>query len=453
MRNNMKRIIYQSLINWSTSLGRRPVILRGARQVGKTYAVRHLGEQFEHFVEINFERSPKYQTFFQEDLDPKRIIEVLQLATGKSIIPGKTLLFFDEVQVCPQVIIALRYFYEELQDLHVIAAGSLLDFAIEKIGVPVGRVSFLYMYPLSFIEFLVAANQKRLAQYIMQKNPEEPVSESIHTKLLKLLGEYMLTGGMPKAVSQWITDRSLEACSETHRAIITSYQQDFDKYCNKYELKYTSLIFNQVPTLICQTFKFSHLDTPYQKRELEPCLELLIKANVIHKVLHTTAQGVPLGATINFDKYKLLFVDIALCQTMLGMTEKNWIIDPLQTFVNKGALCEALVGQELLAYSSCDDKAALYYWQRTSRGSQAEVDYIISDKNRIIPIEVKGGKGSTLRSMHAFLETHQQVAYGVRFSTQNYSIYDAIRSYPLYAVAAIFLENKVLQSFCEEELK
>jgi hypothetical protein len=446
----MKRLIYQALIEWSASLGRRPILLRGARQVGKTHAVRHLGEQFEHFVEINFERSPKYRAFFQEDLDPKRIVEILQLETGTPIIPGKTLLFFDEIQVCPEVIIALRYFYEELADLHVIAAGSLLDFAIEKMGVPVGRVSFLYLYPLSFIEFLAAAGHMQLAQYILQKGPEEPAPELIHKKLLKLLGEYMLTGGMPKAVSQWITQRSLEACSETHQTIVASYQQDFDKYCKKHEIKYAQLIFNKVPALICQVFKFSHLETPYQKRELEPCLELLMKANVIHKVSYTAAQGTPLGATIDFSKFKLLFVDIALCQTLLGITEKNWIIDPLQTFVNKGALCEALVGQELLAYSPCDMKTDLYYWQRANRGSQAEVDYVIADKNRIIPIEVKGGKGSTLRSLHVFLESHPQITHGVRFSIQNYSIYDAVRSYPLYAVAALFSENKMLQAFCKE---
>ncbi|MFA6036485.1 MAG: AAA family ATPase [Legionellales bacterium] len=178
----MKRTIFQTLREWRTSVGRKPVILRGARQVGKTHVVKSLGQEFEHFVEINFERSPKFCELFSQDLDPVRIIEAISLSVDKLIIPGKTLLFFDEIQACPQAIIALRYFYEEMPDLHVIAAGSLLDFAIEKVGVPVGRISFLYMYPMSFIEFLVATGHQLIAKEIIHHKVQQPLNEVIHTR-------------------------------------------------------------------------------------------------------------------------------------------------------------------------------------------------------------------------------------------------------------------------------
>ncbi|HLF66144.1 MAG TPA: ATP-binding protein, partial [Gammaproteobacteria bacterium] len=372
------------------------------------------------------------------------------LSIGKPIRPSETLLFFDEIQVCPKAIIALRYFYEEMPELHVIAAGSLLDFAIEEVGVPVGRVSFLYMYPMSFIEFLLATEHALIANEIIHHKPDEALAPIIHDKILNLLGEYMLTGGMPEVISHWIKQRDLYACQQIQRDIINSYREDFGKYCTQFQIKYVELIFDRVPSLICQPFKFSHLASAYQKRELSPSLDLLIKANVIHKISRSSAQGIPLGAHIDFNQFKLFFVDIALCQNILGFSAKEWILDPIAHFINKGALCEALVGQEILAYADPHIKKDLYYWHRDAHGSQAEIDYVIANQGTLIPIEVKSGKGSTLKSMHAFLEQHPALL-GVRFSIQNYSIFNRIASYPLYAVGALLTDRiETLDAFIQE---
>lgn len=440
----MKRLIYQSLIKWSNDTLRKPLILRGARQVGKTFVVRELGKIFNYYVEINFEKMPELCSIFSSDLNPERILEYLNLKLDKPIIPGKTLLFFDEVQECPKAIIALRYFYEEMPQLHIIAAGSLLDFAIEAIGVPVGRVTFLYLYPMSFIEFLLASNKMTLAKKIMHHRADEALPLVIHNQCLALLGEYMLTGGMPYAVKVWLENRDIVATQKIHRDIIEAYNQDFEKYAEKHQLKYMELLFNKIPFLISQPFKYTHLESPFQKRELEPCLNLLVKANIINKIMRTSGNGIPLGADVHFDKFKLLFLDIALCQTILGFTLKEWILDPLTVFCNKGALCEALIGQELLAYSPNDMKINLYYWQREARGSAAEVDYLISQHDQVIPIEVKSGKGNTLKSLHLFMQ-EKNSTLGIKFSLHNYSIHNEIHSYPLYAVAGIFKNNPLFE--------
>ncbi|MFA6036486.1 MAG: DUF4143 domain-containing protein [Legionellales bacterium] len=251
----------------------------------------------------------------------------------------------------------------------------------------------------------------------------------------------MLTGGMPKAIAVWIKERDLNACQQIHRDIIHSYREDFEKYCTKFQIKYVELLFDRIPSLICQPFKFSQLESPYQTRELSPSLDLLIKANVMHKVFRSNAQGIPLGATIHFNQFKLIFLDIALCQNLLGFNAKEWILDPVNHFVNKGAICEAFVGQEILAYSDPHTQNDLCYWHREAHASQAEIDYIIADQRKLIPIEVKGGKGSTLKSMHSFLQTHPSITDGIRFSTQNYSVFDRIHSYPLYAVSALQQER------------
>ena len=445
----MKRHIFQYLAEWRQSSIRKPLIVRGARQVGKTHVVRQLGEEFDYFIEANFERTGELKSLFQENLDPKVICEKLELIFNKKIIPQKTLLFFDEIQACPAAIIALRYFYEEMPELHVIAAGSLLDFAIEQVGVPVGRISFCYMHPMSFMEFMIATGNDLFAKEILRHTSNETLNEAIHKKALKLLGEYMLVGGMPEAVFHWINKRDIKACNEIHHAIINSYRQDFEKYAKKNQLKYIELIFDRIPAMICEHFKFSQLTPDYQKRELAPCLDLLIKAGVTQKNIYSACNGIPLGAEANPDKFKLIFLDVALTQAMLGLDLRNWILDPEEALqhINKGKIAEAFIGQELLAYSSVSVQPSLYYWQRSSSGSMAEVDYVISLERNIIPVEVKGGKGSTLRSMHAFLQAKEAANIGLRFSTQNYSIYEKIHSYPLYAVAGAlnqFSDGKVV---------
>lgn len=437
----MKRLVFQELTRWSARPNRKPLILRGARQVGKTHLVREMGKKFDSYVEVNFEKTPQVKGFFTQDLNPHRILELLELQFDKPLIPGKTLLFFDEIQECPEAILGLRYFYEELPNLHLIAAGSLLDFAIDKIGMPVGRVSFLYLYPMSFIEFLMAAGKERFAREVIHHPVTEPMPALIHQQLLALLGEYMLIGGMPEVVANWLSERELSSTQRIQREMVEAYRQDFNKYAKKHQLKYVELIFNQAPSLISQAFKYTQLQTPYQKRELAPCLDLLVKANIIHKIYHTRGNGIPLGAETDFEKFKLIFVDVGLCENILGLSLKEWMLDPINTLINKGSLCEAFVGQELLAYSPSDAKTELYYWHREARNSMAEVDYLIASRHQIIPIEVKSSQGGALKSLRYFLSSHPHSPYGIRFSTQNYSSYDRIHSYPLYAIAGLFAPN------------
>lgn len=438
---DMDRILIKELHEWKTSAIRKPLLLRGARQVGKTHLIRQFGKSFDHFVEINLEKQPALIKIFEMDLDPKRIIKSLSIALDTTILPKKTLFFIDEIQEYPRAIIALRYFYEEMPDLHVIAAGSLVDFAIEQVGVPVGRISFLYVYPLSFIEYLCAMGSTQLALAIICHEPSAPLNEVIHQKALRNLGEYMAIGGMPLAVAQWVKRQDIKSCSQVLAEIKNAYINDFSKYTKKNAVKYVDLLFTKLPSHIGQHFKYSHFASDYRKRELEPALFLLEKAGIVHKAIHSQGHGIPLGGESNDEKFKIFMLDIGLTQNMLGLELKEWFLQPDFALSNKGKITESFVSQELLAYGDPHDKHQLYYWQREERNSQAEVDFLISQSNKIIPIEVKSGHGASLQSIRLFLQTHTQSPYGIRLSSHPYSIVDNIHSYPLYAVAGI-VENK-----------
>lgn len=433
----MKRIIFSALRNWKEQATRKPLLIRGARQVGKTWVVRELGKLFKEFIEINFELYPEAKKIFHRDLDPTRLIRDLSLLVGKSIVSGEALIFFDEVQEEPKAIQALRYFYELLPAQHVIAAGSLLDFELEKIGMPVGRVSSLYMYPLSFLEFLAAQNEALLIEMIVEHKEATPVSEPVHLKLLRLLGEYFAIGGMPEAVACWREFGDLEKCAAIHRAIVDTYRQDFNKYVQKFQIKYVDLLFNLIPARLSKRFKFSEVPGEYRKRDLQPALELLVKAGVVHKIIHSSGAGIPLGAQAKPDTFKLIFLDLALAQSILGLDAASWLLEPEVNFVNKGGITEAFCGQEILAYSSFDLKSQLYFWQRQERSSSAEVDYLLQRHQQILPVEVKSGAPGTLKSLRLFLDAHKRLGYGIRLSALNYAADDRLLSMPLYAIARV----------------
>lgn len=445
----MKRLLYYDLLQWRNLPARTPLLLRGARQVGKTHIVRQLGQTFKHYIEINFEKSPSLAKIFEHDLDPVRIAREISLASDKTIEAGNTLLFIDEIQEVPRAIIALRYFYEEMPQLHVIAAGSLVDFAIDNVGVPVGRINFLYMYPMSFIEFLCAKGLQALAKTIIENEPTKPFNEAIHTKLLRLLGEYMAIGGMPQVVQPWVTQQDVKACMNILHSIKNAYEQDFSKYAKKNQIKYVDLLFKQIPSLICQRFKFSQLSADFRKRELEPALWLLEKAGIVHHVIYSSGNGIPLGAEADLSKFKLITLDIAFNQAILGLDLKDWFIDPTLNFVNKGNLSESFVGQELLAYSNPVDKLQLHYWQREEKSTNAEIDYLMTHQQTIIPVEVKSGHGAGMQSMRIFLQAHPASPYGIRFSVHNFSVYNSIHSYPLYAIAAAIEDKERLLQLVE----
>lgn len=434
----MKRIINFHLLAWKNKKNRRPLILRGARQVGKTHAVRVLGKTFPHFVEVNLETNEEFRRIFEQDLDVERIVLQLLVATKLKIEPGSTLLFLDEIQNVPKAIIALRYFYEIMPDLHVIAAGSLLDFAIEQVGMPVGRVTALYMYPLSFLEFLVAIGHERWAQAII----EGPAlaTDPLHEKLLSILGTYLAIGGMPAAINEWLETKNPREVGAIHTAQLFTYQQDFGKYAKKHQIKHLNLMFLKAIEQISKQFIFAHVGE-YQKRELAPALELLEKAGLFYPVVRSAGQGIPIGAQADLNHFKIIFLDVGLSQALLNLDLSSWFLDPTATFINKGEIVEAFVGQELLAYSDPIRKESLYYWQRESRSSTAEIDYLIQIKDRVVPVEVKAGHNKRIISMHIFLDSHPQSPYGIRFWAGKSETAERIHSYPLYAVAKPILEQ------------
>lgn len=433
----MRRIIDHFLLQWKSSSLRQSLLLRGARQVGKTYSVRKLGATYPDFVEINFELWVEAQGIFEKNLDPHRILRELSLIARKPITPGKTLLFLDEIQIVPKAITALRYFYELIPELHVIAAGSLLDFAIEEIGIPVGRVESLYMHPVSFIEYLVAIGEGLIVDAIMNHTIEQGMSSSVHERILGLLGEYLAIGGMPRSVQEWVENKNALDCAKIHHGLINTYRQDFGKYARNLQIKYVELIFDQVPLQLGQKFKYSNVEGEYRKRELAPALDLLVTAGLAHKVYYTAAQGLPLGAQVDVQDYRVILLDIGLAQTALGLNLAGWFLNPLQDFINKGAQVEAFVGQEMLAYGQPYSKNTLYYWHKESSAHQAQIDYLVQLQGEIIPIEVKAGLGRTIKSLKYFLEKHQKSSYGIRFSAQNYSVHEHVHSYPLYAIANV----------------
>ena len=437
----MKRIIDHFLLQWKHSDDRRPLLIRGARQVGKTYSVRQFGGLYSDFVEFNLELQTETHSVFEKNLDPIRICRELSLIAERPIVPGKTLLFLDEIQAVPRAILALRYFYELLPDLHIIVAGSLLDFAIEQVGMPVGRVQSLYMYPLSFVEYVAALGNNLAINEIILHDPEQEISVVVHNKLLELLGEYLAIGGMPDSVQNWIDKRNPLGCAKIHSRLISTYRQDFTKYARKLQVKYVELLFNNIPLQLGRKFKYSLIEGDFRKRELAPALDLLVTAGVAYKVYYSAGQGSPLGAQIDPQDYKGIFFDAGLAQSILDFDSAQWFLNPHTEIINKGAVVEAFVGQELFAYGDPTIKSNAYYWHREGRAGQAEVDYLIQVDAAIIPVEVKSGSGRTLQSLLIFLDSHVKSPYAIRFSAQNYSVYNRIYSYPLYAIFKVMSDK------------
>lgn len=434
----MKRLIDQELNKWKTSSSRKSLLLRGARQVGKTFSIRQLGKTYPDFYEINFEKRIELHSIFERNLDPVRILRDLSVDRGLPIRPGEALLFFDEIQACPQAILSLRYFYEEMQELHIIGAGSLLEFAIEQIGIPVGRIQTLTVFPMSFAEFLVAKGQTLLLETICEQTV---LSQLVRDNAIRLLSEYFAIGGLPEIVGNWVSnEQPLEIKDKLH-ATVDAYKIDFEKYAKKSQLKYLNLLLQHVPLQIGEKFKFQGIGD-YRKRELAPCLELMEKAYIIHMIYHTSGQGIPLGAQAELERYKVIVFDVAITQQLLGLDLKGWFLKPREAFVNQGALVESFIGQEIMAYSSPSTRNNLFYWQRPTRGSEAEIDYLSTIKGEVIPIEVKAGKGSTLKSLHSFLSSHQKSPYGIKISLAERSAFEKIVSIPLYAAFELVEEGR-----------
>ncbi|HOG43575.1 MAG TPA: AAA family ATPase [bacterium] len=439
----MRRKIYSYLQKWKESNSRKPLLIRGARQVGKSYLVKQFGKEFEYFAEVNFELMPELVKIFENDLQPQTLIPKISAAVKCRIEPGRTLLFLDEIQKSPQAVTSLRYFYELMPDLHVIAAGSLVDFIVEKIGIPVGRVRNLYMYPLSFAEFLFATDNGQLYSYIQDHDNTKNIDDIFHNRLLSILGEYFAVGGMPEAVIKWNETKNIEDVKNVHNDLIDTYKQDFSKYARQNKIDFVETVFKAVPRLCGEKFVYSKVDAGARSRDLKNAFDLLEKAGVIHSVVHSASNGLPLGAETKSSFFKAIFLDVALSQTVLGIETGDWIFNPAQTIVNKGVLAETFVGTELLAYSDYLSKKQLFYWVREKKGANAEVDYVDVFEGKIVPVEVKSGTSGHLKSIHQFLKEKGNSVEGFHFSERNFSKTDNLYSIPLYAIWKIFEKEKI----------
>ncbi|RGV57254.1 DUF4143 domain-containing protein [Bacteroides intestinalis] len=441
MKQYFKRHIDKYLEEWKSGLNRKPLLVRGARQVGKSSTIRHLGKEFKYFVEINFERQKDIKTLFGYNLNVKNICAQLSAIYNTPIIPGETLLFFDEIQESQRAISSLRYFYEDYPELHVIAAGSLLEFTLkELLSFGVGRIRSMYMYPFSFDEFLEAQGLE--LQVSFKKNDadcEHPLPVPLHEDMVSQLRSYYLVGGMPEAVRIWVQTCNYKECGIVHNDILDTYQDDFKKYKTRISPLLLSQTLKSVVLQAGGKFVYAQVSNTADGTSVKEALSLLALAGLVTPVVHTAANGLPLGAEVNEKFRKFLFLDIGLMQSLLGIQAKDVLIANDMDFVNKGGLSEMFAGLELIKYDNYLSKPELYYWQRIERGAQAEVDYVISRKGKIYPVEVKANNSGSMQSMYKFLELKGS-EYGIRTSLEPFSSYEKIKVVPLYA-----LSNKVIQ--------
>lgn len=407
----MKRYFEDFLVKWKSRTTRKPLIIRGARQVGKTYIIEQFAKNnFENYVKVNFEEHSKLKKLFKLN-DTKQIIENLSIIFQTKITPSKTLLFLDEIQVSAPAIATLRYFYEQIPDLHVIAAGSLLDHTLNKMqySMPVGRVEFAYMHPMNFHEFLNATGNNSLADFIANYSMDSYLADAVHEKLMLLLRRYFYIGGMPEAVKTYAETNDLLEVERIHANILTSLEYDFAKYGTKTEQQHLITVFKQIPKSIGQKIKYVNINKTLRPEAQRNALYKLEMSRIIKLIHHSNAKNSPLehGAK---EVFKPVFLDIGLLNHLLKVRLID--TDNLMT-VHNGALSEQFVAQELLTIPPHFIDKNLYYWLRETRNSAAELDNVWEYENKIIPIEVKSGKIGTLKSLYVYAHEMQK-NFGVR---------------------------------------
>jgi len=412
----MERNITAKLLEWKNKPAHKPLIVRGARQVGKSYTITEFGEKyFEGSIHIiNFEKRIDWHPIFKLNLDAIRIVNEIEVGLGKKIKPGKDLLFFDEIQECPKAIASLRYFYEQIPDLHVIAAGSLLEFALGTIPFPVGRVQLIEMYPMSFYEFLLATGNEPAAQLI-NKLPEK-LSESIHNTLLGELKKYFFVGGMPECVMVYTQTQSLNEVFEIQANLLATFRQDFLKYTPRMDVGCLNAVLANVPQKIGQQIKYASLTEDYSNPTIKKAFDLLETARIFRKVRTASPSGLPLGSSASDKRFKAILLDIGLYASLMGISRTTEIQKSNLLSIFRGAMAEQFVGQEILASTNSN----LFYWNREAKSSNAETDYMIEKQGQIIPVEVKSGKGGSLKSLHLLLESYQNIHEAYVFSEAGY---------------------------------
>lgn len=435
----MKRFIEQQLLEWKNDRRRKPLLVRGPRQVGKTFSVKEFGRRhFSELAYLDLERDPRWHKIFSENLDARRICSEIEVILNLRIVPGNTLLFIDEIQACPRAITALRYFHEEMPELHIVAAGSLLEFAMSEISFPVGRLQFLRLYPLSFAEYLQAIGREEAAEAV-QGRPRL-ISTAVHDLLLEEVRRYFFVGGMPESVRAYVETGSLVKSFRVQGEIVEAYRLDFAKYAPRSDKLCLNAVLSGIAALAGEQIKYSRLAEGYSNPTLKKAFELLVLAGLAKRIPAVSPRGLPLAAGANAKIFKALPVDIGLLRYLSGLPasveySKSGLLD-----IFRGKLAVQFVGQEL----AIAQQGKLYYWARQAKSSSAEVDYVVVKDNRIFPVEVKSGSAGRLKSLHLFLRKYPDSPGGLVFSARPYAELSEqkITFLPLYfALSATRLET------------
>lgn len=451
----ISREIDKQLNEWKESKQHKPLLLRGARQVGKSSAVRHLGESFDYYIEANFEKKSELKDLFKQTTDVRLLASNIGLLYNTPIIAGKTLLFLDEIQVSSEAIKSLWFFKEDFPELHIIAAGSLLEFTLKDLAsFGVGRIRSLFMYPFSFDEFLIAQGKKDWVEAKQMADAEKPLFEALHNELVQQFRTFLIVGGMPASVVAWLDSHNYNDCQAELDDIQLSYYDDFAKYSNKVD---TTLLRNTLQSVVAQTgkkFMYSKVEGGYRTDDVKNALRMLCDAGVIKRVSHTAANGLPLGAEVNDKFRKYIYLDSALLLRVLDLNfgASQNIIDTIvagaaEDLVNKGGLAEMVLGWELVKYSSPRSQHDLFYWENTSENTTSEVDYIIVRNMKVVPIECKSGKSGKMKSLRLFMR-NKHIKEAIRCSLENFALLQnndgknenevsSICINPLYAISNI----------------
>lgn len=446
----IERAIDQALLDWKDRANRKPLLLRGARQIGKSTAIRHMGKQFDHYIEANFEKNSSLKSLFTSNLSVKDIAASIGTLYDTPIVAGKTLLFLDEIQSCPEAIHSLWFFKEDYPELHVVAAGSLLELALKNDTQTygVGRIQSLYMYPLSFDEFLKATGHPLWMNEKQQATSQKPILETLHEQIVNSFRTFLMTGGMPASVVAWLNTNDYLVCQEEIENIADSYYEDFKKYAKKISPELLTAVMQSAVLQIGGKFVYSHVEGGYSISEVKKALGFLCDAGILYQVQHTAANGLPLGVEINkkFTKYILLDSALLLCLLNMNIGGTHQITKDILTataadLVNKGSLTEMVAGLELIKYASPKRNYPLFYWENLAKGATAEVDYILSRDMQIVPLEVKAGTSGKMKSMRYFMEK-KKLSYAIRSSLENFARLenDGIDIIPLYALSNLFKE-------------
>lgn len=425
----MQRFILKKLIEWKESKYRKPLILKGARQVGKTYILKQFGkENYEGVAYFNFDHDEDLYNLFENTKDPKRILEQLAFIYGKAIIPGKTLIIFDEIQECPNALNSLKYFYEEANEYHIACAGSLLGIRLSHTSFPVGKVDFLNMYPMTFSEFLTADNAQNLVDYMDSLEKIEKIPDIFFNQLEEKLKAYFIIGGMPEAVSAWVNEKDMELVNKIQDNILSAYESDFSKHTQDSEANKISLIWNSIPSQLAKEnkkFLYQVVKEGARAREYENALNWLNDANLIYKTYNVTKADFPLKAYNDLSAFKIYMNDVGLLRKMSNLDSKI-VVEGDKLFEEfKGAFTENYVLNMLI--STLNSVPNYYTFDRN------EIDFIIQYKNNIVPIEVKANKSTNNTSLTKYNEKFNN-ELSVRFSMNNLSKDGKILNIPLFLI-------------------